>query len=118
MVDISDVIERTDNLRVADLIAQPPTKFQVWYKDKAYDKYLEGWQRACDIRGVHVRANAILGFGRIAVKRHAPCPRCGLPTLQQWIGDPTIECSDEECGFVMSLDEYDQHCNDLAKDSK
>lgn len=115
LVDIADVIDRTDNLRVADLVQQPTMKFIVWTKDQRRARYLEGWQRAVDIRSVHTRANAILGFDRIRVKRHAPCPECNLPTLGTWIGDNTIECSDEECGLVMSLDEYDAHCLELSQ---
>ncbi|BCP41488.1 hypothetical protein MINTMi27_15810 [Mycobacterium intracellulare] len=114
LVDISDVIERTDGLRVADLINQPPTKFRVWFKDRSVEQYLAGWERAVAIRRVHVRANAILGFDRIRVRRHAPCPQCGLPTLGTWVGDPTVECSDGDCGFVMSLEDYDEYCIELS----
>lgn len=118
LVDIGDVIERTDGLRVVDLVAQPPTKFEVWFKDRAVELYLTGWQRAIDIRKVHVRANAILGFSPVWVRRHAPCPQCGLPSLGTWIGDPNVECSDDECGFILTLDDYNHYCNELAEAQK
>lgn len=113
LIDIADVIDRCDGLRVQDLIQQPTAKFIVWFKDRRREHYLSGVDRALAIRRVHTRANAILGFDRIRVKRHAPCPACDLPTLGQWIGDPNIECSD--CEFVMTLDDYDEYCLELSK---
>jgi len=112
LTDIEDVIDRTDGLRVADLVQQPAMKFIVWFKDQRRETYLTGVDRALAIRRVQARANAILGFDRIWVKRHAPCPRCGLPTLGTFIGDSNIECRD--CAFVMSLDEYSQYLLELA----
>lgn len=115
LVDIADVLDRTDHLRVADLIQQPAMKFILWFRDRREERYLEGWQRAVDIRRVHIRANAILGFDRIWLKRHAPCPSCGLPTLGTWIGSNAIECSDQDCGLVITLDEYDEYCIELSE---
>ena len=112
LTDIEDVIDRTDGLRVADLVQQPAMKFIVWFKDQRRETYLTGIDRALAIRRVHARANAILGFDRIWVKRHAPCPQCGLPTLGTFIGDSKIECRD--CAFVMTLDEYSQYLLELA----
>ena len=112
LTDIEDVIDRTDGLRVADLVRQPAMKFIVWFKDRRRETYLTGVDRALAIRRVQARANAILGFDRIWVKRHAPCPRCGLPTLGTFIGDSKIECRD--CAFVMTLDEYSQYLLELA----
>jgi hypothetical protein len=114
LTDIADVVDRCDHLRVADLIQQPAMKFKIWYRDRVDTKYLAGYQRALDIRRVHARANAILGFDRIYQKRHAPCPNCNLPTLGNYVGDSTVLCSDKECGAVMSLDEYDRHCAEAA----
>ena len=111
LIDIADVLDRCDNLRVQDLVSQPAMKFIVWFRDRRREAYLTGVDRALAIRRVHVRANAILGFDRIRLKRHAPCPECRLPALGQWIGDSNVECS--ECEFVMTLDDYDQYCLDL-----
>jgi hypothetical protein len=112
LTDIEDVIDRTDGLRVADLVQQPAMKFIVWFKDDRRETYLTGIDRALAIRRVYARANAILGFDRIWVKRHAPCPQCGLPTLGAFIGSSNIECRD--CAFVLSLDEYSQYLLELA----
>ena len=112
LTDIEDVIDRTDGLRVADLVQQPAMKFIVWFKDQRRETYLTGVDRALAIRRVQARANAILGFDRIWVKRHAPCPQCGLPTLGTFIGSSNIECRD--CAFVMTLDEYSQYLLELA----
>lgn len=113
--DIEDVIDRTDNLRVGDLINQPAMKFIIWHKDKRSERFLYGYERALDIRRVHARANSILGFDRVWVKRHAPCPDCGLPTLGMVVGDSTVQCSDSDCGLVLSLDGYDRYCTELAE---
>src|SRR6185503_3538176 len=113
LTDIADVIDRCDNLRVQDLIQQPIMKFIIWARDSRQEKYLSGVDRALNIRTVHARANAILGFDRIRLKRHAPCPECGLPTLGEWIGDSNIDCSD--CEFVMTRDDYDKYCLELSK---
>jgi hypothetical protein len=114
VTDLEDVIDRTDGLRVNDLIHQPAMKFILWHRDTRSERYLEGWERAVDIRRVHARANSILGFDRIWVRRHAPCPACGLPTLGTVVGSSTIDCSDDECDLVLSLDQYDQLCSELA----
>lgn len=116
LIDIADVIDRVDGLRVQDLIQQPIMKFIVWNRDTRRERYLSGVDRALAIRLVHIRANAILGFDRIRLKRHAPCPECGLPTLGQWIGDSNIDCSD--CEFIMTLDDYDKYCIELGSKKK
>ena len=113
LIDIADVIDRCDGLRVQDLIQQPIMKFILWYRDTRSARYLSGVDRALDIRRVHARANNILGFDRIRVKRHAPCPACGLPTLGEWIGDSNIDCSD--CEFIISRDDYEKYCSELRK---
>lgn len=113
LIDIADVLDRCDNLQIQSLIQQPTVKFIVWFRDTRREKYLSGVDRALAIRAVHTRANAILGFDRIRLKRHAPCPECGLPALGQWIGDSTIDCSD--CEFIMTLDDYDKYCLELSK---
>lgn len=112
LIDIADVIDRCDGLRVQDLVQQPIMKFIVWKRDSRAEKYLSGVDRALAIRLVHARANAILGFDRIRLKRHAPCPECDMPGLGQWIGEGNIDCS--ECEFIMSLDEYDKYCLKLS----
>ena len=78
-------------------------KFFIWFRDVRQERYLAGWQRAVDIRRVHSRANAILGFDRQRQRRVAPCPDCSLPTLYSYAGENVVACSDEECGMVMSL---------------
>lgn len=114
LIDIADVIDRCDALDVRDLMQQPAMKFIVWYRDTRREKYLSGIDRALAIRAVHTRANAILGFDRIRVKRHAPCPECGVAALGEWIGDSNIDCSD--CEYVMTRDDYDKYCLELSKE--
>src|SRR6185437_965860 len=62
LIDIADVIDRCDGLRVQDLIQQPTMKFIVWFRDSRREQFLTGADRALAIRRVHTRANAILGF--------------------------------------------------------
>jgi hypothetical protein len=96
--DIEDTLDRTDGLRVADLIQQPALKFVLWVKGQRRERFLDGFQRALDIRRAHARANAILGFDRVWIKRLSPCWNCGLPTTGSYVGDSTVLCS--ECGAV------------------
>lgn len=114
--DIADVIDRCDGLQVQDLIQQPIMKFIVWTRESREERYLDGVARALAIRLVHIRANNILGFDRVRLKRHAPCPECGLPTLGHVVGEPNIDCS--ECEFIMPLEDYDKYCTELSKRKK
>lgn len=112
--DIEDVCDRTDGLRVADLILQPAMEFVLWFRDRREARFLEGWQRALDIRRVHVRANNILGFDDIRVRLRAPCPNCSLPTLGTVVGGDRVDCSDEGCGYFTTRNDYDRYCCELA----
>lgn len=115
--DIGDVIDRTGGIRVADLVRQPDMLFVVWVRDERRSQYLSGVDRALDIRRVHNRANKIIGFDRVWQKRHAPCPQCGFPTLGNWVGDSTITCTEEDCGLVMPLENYEGYCTELIEDA-
>ena len=115
MVDISDTIDRCDGLKVIDLIHQPSMKFVLWFRDQRRERFLDGCDRALAIRSVHVRANKILGFDRLRLRRVAPCPDCRLPTLYTYVGEDSVICGDEECGVVMSLADYEAHCVELAE---
>lgn len=114
LIDIADIIDRCDNLRVQGLSQQPAMKFIVWIRDVRREVFLSGVDRALAIRRVHVRANAILGFDRVWLRRHAPCPECGLPTLGAYVGDNTVGCRNDDCGLSLSLDDYDKYCLELA----
>lgn len=108
LADIGDVIDRTDGLRVQDLIQQPAMKFIIWHKDKRSERFLYGYERALDIRRVHARANAILGYDGIWQKRHAACPECDMPCLGSWSGGDHVECTN--CNMRMTRDDYDRWC--------
>lgn len=110
LTDIWDVIDRTDGLKIIDLIRQPAMKFVIWMGEVRRELYLAGWERALDIRRVHARANKIIGFEPEWRKRHAPCPQCGESTLGHWVGDDNITCTGEECGLVLSPEAYDMYC--------
>jgi hypothetical protein len=111
--EIGDVVDRVDGLRVADLVRQPAMEFVLWVGDYPQRRQLDGVQRALDARRVHTRANAIIGFDRVWQRRHAPCWSCALPALGNWLGDSIIQCTN--CEAVMTLTEYEDYCNELAK---
>jgi hypothetical protein len=118
LVDIGDTIDRCDGLKVIDLIHQPAMKFYVWFRDQRRERFLDGCDRALAIRAVHVRANKILGFDRLKLRRVAPCPQCSLPTLYTYVGEDTVVCGDEECGLVLSLADYEAHCIELSTNNQ
>lgn len=115
LTEIWDVIDRTGGVRVADLIRQPDMLFTLWVRDERRQEYLSGVDRALDIRRVHLRVNKVIGLDRVWQKRHAPCPDCNLPTLGNWVGDSTVACSDEGCGLILPLDDYESYCTELSR---
>lgn len=52
------------------------------------------------------------------VRKPVPCPRCQLKTLVHEGGDSYVGCQNPECGRLLSLDEYDEHAADHARDAK
>lgn len=110
--EINDVIDRAGGpgIQVHNLIQQPAELFLVWIKGAQQKRHLDGVDRALEIRRIHSRVSNVIGLEAVWRKRHAPCPNCHLPTLGSWVGSPTIECTFEDCGLVMTLDEYEQHC--------
>lgn len=113
MGEVEDVIDRTDKLRVSELIQQPKMPFILWINDVRKERELDGVQRALDIAGCHKKVNDILGFDLVKQKRHAPCPRCGETEMFDWVGDSFIQC---KCGHEMSLDDYQDYCSELVKE--
>ena len=118
LVEIEDVLDRCEGRRIADLIRQPAMRFIIWVKDTRREKWLDGVSRALDVRRVHLKANKILGFDRVRIKRTAPCPDCSLPLLFSWAGSDTIECGDEACNFAASREEYDMYVRELITEEK
>ena len=111
--EVEDVIDRTDKLRVADLILQPKMPFIIWLNDVRKERELDGCQRALDVGRVHRKVNDVLGFDLVKQKRHAPCPECGERELFNWIGESHVQC---KCKYVMSLDEYQDYCVELLEE--
>jgi hypothetical protein len=116
--EIGDVIDRTDNLPVRDLILRPAQLFRIWVKGKPHEKWIDGVDRAIDIGRVNDRVRGVVGLHRIRQARAAPCPACNEHTLSSWVGDDTVSCTDEECGVFMTLDDYDKYCWILSKETK
>lgn len=113
---IEDALDRVDGLRIADLIQQPAMKFILWVGDRRREVFLDGCDRALEVRRVHARANKVLGFDKILHRRAAPCPACSLPTLANYVGEGTVFCTEETCGYATDLDSYDELCAELTKD--
>lgn len=105
--EIGDVVDRTDHLSARNLIQQPAQLFLLWVKDVQQKVYLDGVQRALDVRRVYDRVQDIIGFERQWQRRGAPCPECNLPTLGNWVGSEQIICNNTECGSSFTLDQYE-----------
>lgn len=114
--EIREVMDRAGPKPVGELILLPPEVFGVWVKDVYQKKYLDGVDRALAIRRVHSRVSSVVGLERVWSRRVAPCPDCGEFTLGSWVGEDTIECTDEECRLVMSRDVYEQYCIEKANE--
>jgi hypothetical protein len=106
--DIDEAQDFANGHRIADLVTRPPEIFQVWVKGCEQKIYLDGVDRALRIRRVHRKASGMVGLHRVWQRRHAPCPRCEMPTLGGWVGGNTVECTNSECQHRMPLAEYEQ----------
>ena len=104
--EIDDVIDRTAGLDVVDLIRQPAVQFKLWQGGKWRMDYLDGVQRALEIRKVWKRADEVIGMSRPWQQRHAPCPNCNVRALGNFAGSDAIQCS--HCGHAMTLDDYSE----------
>lgn len=120
-VRVADMlVEISDLLRIAvpvrDLISQPAVECDVWIGDTRKRRWLDGVDRAVQIRRVHERVSAMVGLGPLWRRRHAPCPSCGLPSLGSWGGSDWVDCV--ECGMRLTLDDYDAWCAEVSCDEK
>lgn len=106
--EIDDVIDRTEGMRIADLVRQPPMQFKLWRGRGWRMDYLDGVQRALEVGKVWKKADDIIGMSRPWQRRMAPCPKCDLPTLGNFAGSDTIQCSN--CGGMMTRTEYERIC--------
>lgn len=76
---------------VADLVRQP-----------------NGVERALAIGKAWRKADDVIGISRPWQRRMAPCPKCDLPTLGNFAGSDTVQCSN--CGGAMTRTEYERIC--------
>ena len=113
--EIGDVVDRVGGYRIADLVRLPAEKYLLWRRDSRVEVHLDGVGRALDVLRVHTKADRMVGLNRVWQKRHAPCPRCKLPTLGTWLGSDTIHCATEDCGSAFTRDQYEQHCVALSR---
>ena len=116
MDEIGDVIDRAEGLRILTLIQKPAEPFIVWHRGIRQKTYLDGVDRALDIRRVHAKVSDIVGLQPQWEKRHAPCPSCAEYTLGNWVGSDQIGCTTEDCEEVMSLSEYESYCIQKANE--
>jgi hypothetical protein len=115
--EVEDVIGRTEDLRIADLIRLPAEARMVWVRDRHVKKHLDGVDRALDVRRVHGKVSKVVGLDRVLHRLAAPCPDCGLPVLARWIGEDNVFCTDESCGLVLASSEYDAHVKGLLENA-
>lgn len=115
MDEMDEVVRRAGNVPVADLINQPSEKFEIWRRGQPRNVYLDGVERALYIRAVWAKADQIIGLSRRWERRHMPCPKCSLPTLGNFSGSDTINCSNADCGTSFPRTDYDKLCIADAK---
>lgn len=108
--EIREITDRAggDNVQIHTLIQKPAELFHLWRHGVRQKVYLDGVDRALDLRRIHGRVSSVVGLERVWSRRAAPCPACRLPALGSWSGSSTVECS--ACEFRMTLDEYSGHC--------
>lgn len=113
VTDIDEVLSRIGNYLIRDLVNRPPTRFKVWRGACEQIIYWDGADLALQVGSVYRRATKLLGFEAQWQRRSAPCWSCGLPSLGQFTGSATIECS--ACGERKTDDEYNLYCINLIK---
>lgn len=114
--DIDEVLSRVRNYLVRDLVSRPPEQFKAWRHDVEQIVLWDGVDLALQIAAVHGRAAKMLGFERQWVGRTAPCWGCGMPTLGQFTGSSTVECSG--CGARKTDVDYESYCVELIRGKK
>jgi len=80
--------------------------------------FLDGINRALDVRRVHRKADQMVGLNRVWQRRAAPCPRCNQSTLGAWLGSDTIHCASEDCGSDFTREQYEEHCFALSRNER
>lgn len=113
--EIDEAIDRVDQMTIARLVQEPAELFHVWVKDVHEKHYLDGVDRAMEIRRVHTRVCKAVGLHPVWEKRGAPCPHCNEFNLGTWLGADLIECTTEDCPARLTLDEYEQYCLERVK---
>lgn len=114
--DIGEVLSRVGNYLVRDLVNHPAARFKVWRHDVEQIVFFDGVDLALQISAVYGRAAKMLGFERQWVRRSAPCWGCGMPTLGQFTGSATVECSG--CGVRKTDADYESYCVELIRGKK
>lgn len=113
VTDIDEVLSRVGNYLIRDLVSQPRQRFKTWRRDAEQLVYWDGVDLALQVRAVHARAVSLLGFEPQWQVRPAPCWSCQLPSLGQFIGSETVECS--TCGARKTVADYQRYCIELAR---
>lgn len=113
--DIEDIVGRAGGyqVQIRDLVTRPAELFTVWDSSGEFEqrRYIDGPQRALDIRRVHARVSALVGLNKSWQRRIAPCWECALPTLGTWLGSGVIECTSCQCR--KTTDEYNQYLSEI-----
>lgn len=103
--DIEEVLSFCGNFRVDNLVRQPSKECTVWRSGRRRQEWLDGVDRALQIRAVFKRADRVIGFSRQAVThRIHPCPKCTRQTMISIAGTNTVTCA--SCGGTTTMDEY------------
>lgn len=110
--DIDEVLSRVGSYLIRDLVSQPAERFKVWRGEYEQIVFWDGPALALQVRSVYDRAIKLLGFERQWQRRSAPCWECDLPTLGQFTGSGTVECSN--CGARKTDTDYQTYCLEKA----
>jgi hypothetical protein len=103
--DTEEVLTYCGNSRIDNLIHQPSKECTVWRSGRQRKEWLDGVDRALQIRAVFKRADRVIGFSREAVThRIHPCPKCTRQTMVSIAGTNTVNCI--SCGGITTMDEY------------
>lgn len=113
VTDIDEVLSRVGNYLIRDLVNQPAARFKLWRGESEQIVFWDGVDLALQVGAIYRRSVKMLGFEAQWQRRSAPCWNCELPSLGQFTGSTTIECSN--CGERKTDTDYQAYCLTLIK---
>ncbi|MBO0676884.1 hypothetical protein JRC04_05365 [Mycolicibacterium sp. S2-37] len=105
--EIGAVLAEVGGYRVADLINRPAEEVDRWKGGRLRRVTRDGVDIALDASAAWKGAEAVIGFERVWERRFGKCTECDLPTLGNFSGSATVQCS--SCGHAISRTEYENN---------